>query len=119
MCQVEFLVGQTVHELRYWPGNLRLVFDPEPSLYADVGTFDYITTSGDKCHVVAEQPSTVGPAMEIAGKTVERVDTAEGVLTLSFADRSALRCAPQERVEAWQVVGGSPIGSSSVCRGAS
>jgi hypothetical protein len=39
---------------------------------------------------------------------VYRVSTDDGTLDLAFSDGSSLRCPPDDRYEAWQVVGGFP-----------
>jgi hypothetical protein len=44
----------------------------------------------------------------LVGNVVSDTSTQDGALVLSFADGSLLRCEPDKRYEAWQVVGGSP-----------
>lgn len=110
---LDFLVGQTVDELRYsTPGNLRLVLDigdgVEPALYADLGhslLFDF----EERVHEIdPEDPTTVGPVLWVVGKEIQGVNAEGGALSLVFSDGSRVRCEPQEDYEAWQVVGGSP-----------
>jgi hypothetical protein len=96
MSELDFLVGETVEEIRYSaPGNLRVVFDGgdrvEPDLYADLGPFEPTARAGDIHSVDAQDPNTVGPVMRLVGCRVENVDTEGCVLTLSFSDGSHLR----------------------------
>jgi hypothetical protein len=52
------------------------------------------------------QPSQSWRLFGIAGETVERVaTTTSGVLRLEFSDGSTIRCEPDPKYEAWQVVG--------------
>lgn len=113
MSDLNFLIGQTVDELRYSvPGNLRMVFDEgkrvEPVLYADLGPFEFLDGKGNQHEVDPEDPESLGPVLSTVGRRVEAVDTEGGVLTLTFSDASRLQCKPHDRYEAWQVVGGSP-----------
>ncbi len=110
--EVDFLVGQTVNELRYWGADLRLVFDAgdraEPALYADAGQCTYVNSDGDESIVAPERPLTVAPVLETVGRQISEASTEVGVLALTFDDGSRLRCEPDDHFEAWQVVGGSP-----------
>jgi hypothetical protein len=110
---LDFLIGQTVNELRYSvPGNLRMVFDigerVEPALYAELGPFEFLDPKGDQHDVDPEDHESLGPILSTVGRLIEAVDTEGGVLSLTFSDASRLRCDPHDRYEAWQVVGGSP-----------
>lgn len=111
MSEVDFLIGQQVKELRYGHG-LRIVFDlgdsVEPSLYADLGKFEYVGATNETFSIDTDVPETVAPALRLTGATVVATATADGVLLLVFSDTSSLRCYPDERYEAWQVVGGCP-----------
>jgi hypothetical protein len=96
--EIDFLVGQTVVEVRY---DERVVFDsgiePEPRLYADVGSA--VCLDGHGAHVSVE---------DLAGRTIGEVSTNGGVLQIGFTDGATLRSEPDPDVEAWQVVGGRP-----------
>ena len=113
MSDLDFLIGQTVYELRYSaPGNLRLVFDlgdrVEPALYADLGSLEFVDREGNQHRIDPEDPATVGPVLRTVGRQIEAVDCRRGTLTLAFSDASRLRCDPHNDYEAWQVAGGSP-----------
>jgi Family of unknown function (DUF6188) len=113
MSEIDFLVGQTVVELRYPANGLRVVFDAgervEPALYADIEeAFAFTDGSGEIHQIRLDEPSTLASVLSIAGQTVVAVSTDDAVLDLSFADGSSLRCDPHPEYEAWQVVGGSP-----------
>lgn len=102
MSEIEFLVGKTVVEVQRNPwGGARIIFDlgdgPAPALYADVGSCLYEDESG-VTRVLTGMVSTV----------ISDASTEHGTLVLSFTDGSLLRCAPDARYEAWEVVGGSP-----------
>lgn len=112
MADLDFLVGETVDELRYSvPGSLRIVFDVgnrvEPALYADLGAFEFIDGAGEQHQVDPEDPITVGPVLTAVGKQIQAIDTEGGALSLLFSDESRVRCEPHNDYEAWQVVGGS------------
>lgn len=102
MSEIEFLVGKTVVEVQRNPGGgARIIFDlgdgPAPALYADVGSCLYEDEEG-VTRVLTGMVSTV----------ISDTSTDNGTLVLSFTDGSLLRCAPDPRYEAWEVVGGSP-----------
>lgn len=102
MSEVEFLVGRTVVAVQSNPDeSARIIFDlgdkPEPALYATVGACTYHDSRG-VTRLLASMVNSV----------VADTSTEDGTLVLSFADGSLLRCQPDERYEAWQVVGGSP-----------
>jgi hypothetical protein len=102
MSEVGFLVGRVVVAVQSNPDeSARIIFDlgdkPEPALYATVGACTYQDSQG----VTRLLASMVNSA-------VSDTSTEGGTLVLSFADGSLLRCEPDERYEAWQVVGGSP-----------
>jgi hypothetical protein len=110
---LDFLVGQTIDELRYSvPGSLRVVFDAgdrvEPALYADLGPSEFYDSERERHELDPEDPATLGPVLSTVGKQIEAVDTEGGALSLLFSDRSRVRCNPRIDYEAWQVVGGSP-----------
>ena len=96
------LGGKTVVEVR---DDDRIVFEagtnPEPRLYADVGTSLFADGNGQPLAL----PSLVG-------SVVASASISDSVLSLSFTDGATLRCAPSEEYEAWQVVGGFVV----VCR---
>jgi hypothetical protein len=99
---VGFLVGRTVVEVQRNPGGgARIIFDlgdgPEPALYADVGSCLYEDGSG-----------VTRVLTGMASGVVSDTSAEGGTLVLSFTDGSVLRCAPDPRHEAWEVVGGSP-----------
>ena len=113
MSDLDFLLGQTVYELRYSaPGNLRMVFDAGdlvcPALYADLGAFEFVDEGGVRHQVDPEDPATLGPVLRTVGLQIEAVDSQGGTLSLSFSDTSRLRCRPHDAYEAWEVAGGSP-----------
>jgi hypothetical protein len=95
---IDFLVGQTVVEVRH---GERLVFDadtdPEPRLYADVGNAVCLDEHGQRVSVI-----------DLAGRTVAGASTEGGALQITFTDGTTLRSVPDPDIEAWQVVGGSP-----------
>lgn len=98
--EVAFLVGREVVELQANPdGSTRIVFElgDQPALYADVG--ESICTDAD---------GSSRMLASVKGGAVARTSTEGGTLTLVFADGSRLRCEPDPRFEAWQVVGGTP-----------
>jgi Family of unknown function (DUF6188) len=102
MSEVGFLVGRAVVAVRRNPdGSARIIFDlgdrPESALYADVGACIFEDRSG-----VALVPASM------VSSVVSDTSTDDGTLMLSFANGSLLRCEPDARYEAWQVVGGSP-----------
>jgi hypothetical protein len=111
MSEVDFLIGRVVEELRIRNG-IRVVFDSGesvcPALYAGIGTCTYLDAEGKRHEVVGEDVWTFGPVLDIVGKEVKSVATAEGTLVLNFTDGGSLRCPPDDRYEAWEVVGGSP-----------
>jgi hypothetical protein len=91
---LDFLVGQTVDELRYSvPGNLRMVFDAggqvEPALYADLGPFEFVDGGGDRHEVDPEDPATVGPVLRTVGRQIQDVGNPGGALTLASQTRAA------------------------------
>jgi hypothetical protein len=117
---VEFLIGRVVEEVRYGSG-LRIVFDlgdrVEPALYADLGRFVFTDPDGVEHQVDEDDPVSVGPALSMVGQTVASAATDDrAALELRVSNGSGLRCEPDERFEAWQVVGGSPA-SLIVCVG--
>ena len=102
MSEVGFLVGRAVVAVQSNPGGgARIIFDlgdkPEPALYADVGTCTYEDGNGVARVLVS-----------MVRSVVSGTSTEGGTLLLSFAGGSLLRCEPDPRYEAWQVVGGSP-----------
>jgi hypothetical protein len=109
--ECDFLVGRSIDELRIRNG-IRVVFElgdqVTPALYADIGTCTYVDAQGRRHEVAGEDVSTFGPLLEIVGKEVSRVATADGTLILEFTDSSSVQCPPHDRYEAWEVVGGSP-----------
>lgn len=110
---IDFLVGRTVHEVRYG-SSFRIVFDlgdrVEPALYADLAeAFSYTTPRGDVVQAILDRPETLGNALAIVGTEVRRAEaTGEGALHVSFSDGSRIDCDAHPQFEAWQVVGGSP-----------
>jgi hypothetical protein len=98
MSEVDFLVGQTVIEVT---DEGRIVFvdgtGPVPSLYAAVGDCLCSDANGESLQIE-----------RLAGRRVGATSTEAGTLTLSFRDGASLRCEPDERFEAWEVVGGYP-----------
>jgi Family of unknown function (DUF6188) len=114
MSELDFLIGQTVEEFRYPANGLRVVFDSgdhvEPRLYADLeGAFRFVDSAGTT-HVVDDDLSSLGAVFAVAGEKVERVSTTDGVLALHFSDGNSIHCEPDPDYEAWQVVGGDPLG---------
>jgi Family of unknown function (DUF6188) len=102
MSEVGFLIGRPVVAVQGNPDETaRIIFDlgdkPEPALYATVGACSYEDGSG-VTRLLASMVDSV----------VSDTSTEGGTLVLSFSDGSLLRCEPDERYEAWQVVGGSP-----------
>ena len=102
MSEVGFLVGRAVVAVRRNPdGRARIIFDlrdgPEPALYADIAACTFEDRSG----------ATLLPASMVSS-VVSDTSTDDGTLMLSYADGSLLRCEPDARYEAWQVIGGSP-----------
>jgi Family of unknown function (DUF6188) len=102
MSEVGFLIGRPVVAVQGNPDETaRIIFDlgdkPEPALYATVGACSYEDSSG-VTRLLASMFDSV----------VSDTSTEGGTLVLSFSDGSLLRCEPDERYEAWQVVGGSP-----------
>jgi hypothetical protein len=111
--EVDFLVARVVEQLRYPANGLRIVFDQGDrvcqALYADLEQpFTFVTASGEVHHADPSDPASLGPVLALAGETVERVSTADAILTLVFLDGSSLRCEPHPHYEAWQVCGGTP-----------
>ncbi len=102
MSEVGFLVGSSVVEVQRNPGGgARIIFDlgdgPAPALYADVGS------------CLCEDGTGVTRVLTgMVKSVVSDTSTEDGTLMLSFTDGSVLRCAPDPRYEAWEVVGGSP-----------
>jgi Family of unknown function (DUF6188) len=112
MNEVAFLAGRVIVEVRYGHG-LRIVLDlgdrVEPALYVDVSCFVFTNAEGLQDRVDADDPVTVGPSLSMVGQTVVSALTDDhAALELGLSDGSSLRCEPDERFEAWQVVGGSP-----------
>jgi Family of unknown function (DUF6188) len=102
MSEVGFLIGRPVVAVQGNPDETaRIIFDlgdkPEPALYATVGACSYEDGSG-VTRLLASMVDSV----------VSDTSTEGGTLVLSLSDGSLLRCEPDERYEAWQVVGGSP-----------
>ncbi len=97
MNEIDFLVGETVVDVR----DERIIFDggaePEPLLYADVSPSVCVDNDGAPLAVA-----------DLVGRAVASASTVGGTLMLTFTDGATLRCAPSEDYEAWQVVGGSP-----------
>lgn len=98
MSEIDFLIGQTVVEVR---DDDRIVFEagnePEPSLYADVG------------RVVCLDPDGKPLALpELVGRAISQASTTDGTLLVTFTDGATLRTPPDPNHEAWQVVGGTP-----------
>jgi hypothetical protein len=113
MGTVDFLVGKSVTEIRYFgQTDIRIVFDPgeksEPALYADMSTPVLGTRDGATYAVSPKDPASVGPVLAIVGQEVEGAVIEDGALTLGLSDGSKIRCEPDDRYEAWQVVGGTP-----------
>jgi hypothetical protein len=113
MSEVDFLIGQTINEIRYYAeGTFRLVFDAgdrvEPRLYADLGPFSYVDPTGATHGILPDSPATVAPALMALGRRIDAVKLEDGVLTLMLSDASQVRCEPHDLYEAWQVVGGFP-----------
>ena len=114
MSEVDFLVGKVVDEIRYSaPGNLSMVFEVGdgvvPALYATLGcSCVFVDSAGNTHNIEPDTPATVGPILISVNQRVDRVGTDDGTLDLAFSDGSRLRCAPDDRYEAWQVVGGFP-----------
>jgi Family of unknown function (DUF6188) len=111
--EIDFLIGQTVEELRYPANGLRIVFDSGdlvcPALYADLEqAFSFVDTSGNRHHADPAEPASLAPVLSIAGETVAAVSTDDAVLYLGFSDGANIRCEPHPDYEAWQVCGGSP-----------
>ena len=112
MTALDFLIGRKITEIRYGLG-LRVVFDAgervEPALYADLGPFEF-AADGEEPHLIdPARPASVGPALSLVEKTVaQAIAQEDGTLDLQFVGGGHLSCPPQENVEAWQVVGGSP-----------
>src|SRR5919197_5897997 len=97
MSEIDFLVGETVVDVR---DDERLVFayaGPESDLYADLGPSVTLDTRGAAL-----------PISNLVGHTVAAASTAGGALRLTFTDGSTIRCDPSDEYEAWQVVGGKP-----------
>jgi hypothetical protein len=97
--ELVFLAGRTVVEIR--DGD-RIVFEagaePEPRLYADVGS-----------PVFADRDGKTLRMADLMGRTVASGSaSSNGVLLLTFTDGATLRCSPNPEYEAWQVVGGKP-----------
>jgi Family of unknown function (DUF6188) len=95
---LDFLVGKTVTEIR---DERRIVFIagscPAPDLYADAGTPEVLGSDG-----------LTMPLAALVGRTVSTASADDGTLLLTFNDGSLLRCNPDPRYEAWEVVGGDP-----------
>jgi hypothetical protein len=113
--ELDFLIGQTVERFHYPANGIRVVFKhesdrAEPDLYVDLeSTFTY-TDSAGTVHVVDDDLSALGAVFSLAGEKVEGVSVADGVLRLEFSRGRSIRCEPDPAVEAWQVVGGDPLG---------
>jgi Family of unknown function (DUF6188) len=110
--ELAFLVGRVIEEVRYGHG-LRIVFElgdrVEPALYADVGRFRFTDAGGNEHEVDTDDPVSVGVALAMVGqKVVKAGSDGRAALELELSDGSSLQCEPDERFEAWQVVGGSP-----------
>jgi hypothetical protein len=89
--ELDFLVGETVVELRYLPPTgVWIVFDrgdrPEPALYASVSSFTYVDPSGRKPPAAVNNPASVGPALAIVRTTVEAATAEHGVLVLAMSN---------------------------------
>jgi hypothetical protein len=86
----------------------RVIFElgdkPSPKLYADVTDCLYTDRIGE---TRVFDPSE-DALSALVGSVVSETSTDGGALRLTFADGSALSCAPIATYEAWQVVGGSP-----------
>src|SRR5215471_2891548 len=99
MLEIDFLVGETVIEVRK---DYRIVFDvgadPAPRLYADV-------IEPRLCLDSDHQPLSLAC---LVGRTVASASTAGGVLSLAFTDGATVRCDLFEDFEAWQVVSTQP-----------
>jgi hypothetical protein len=97
MSEIDFLVGETLANVR---DDDRLVFayaGQEADLYADVGPCVTLDAQGE-----------VVPMSDLVGRTVAATSTAGGSLRLTFTDGSTIRCDPSDDYEAWQVSGGKP-----------
>jgi Family of unknown function (DUF6188) len=97
MSEIDFLVGETVVDVRE---TERLVFAyarPEADLYADLGPSVTLGPQGE-----------VLPMSDLVGRTVAATSTAGGSLRLTFTDGSTVRCDPSDEYEAWEVSGGKP-----------
>jgi len=66
-------------------------------MYADVGDCECLDADGFSL--------ALG---DLVRRTVVAASATDGVLTLKFTDGVTLRCPPDPKYEAWQVVGGSP-----------
>jgi len=113
MSELDFLLGEVVDQIRYSaPGNLWMVFEVGdgvvPARYATLGPCVFVDSAGNTHDIEPATPATVGPIFVSLNQRVDRVGTDDGTLDLTFSDGSRLRCAPDDRYEAWQVVGGSP-----------
>jgi Family of unknown function (DUF6188) len=97
---LDFLVGKTVTETREGSRN-RIVFvpgsRPAPELYVDASAPEAVGGDGISLPLVA-----------LVGRTVSAASADDGTLRLAFDDGSLLRCRPDPKYEAWEVVGGDP-----------
>jgi hypothetical protein len=95
---LDFLVGKTVAEIR---DECRVVFipgsHPAPDLYAAASAPEVFGSDG-----------LTMPLAALIGRTVSTASADDGTLLLTFNDGSLLRCHPDPRYEAWEVVGGDP-----------
>ncbi len=116
---LDSLVGATLHELRLGgSGQLRLQFAhadrDDLNLYADISDATLTTTDGVEHAIDGDELSTLMPLVRVVQRAVAVAHARGGTLTIGFDDGSSLRCPPDERYEAWEVVGGSPY-SLVVC----
>ena len=104
---LDFLIGETVVEIR----GTQIVFEtgtrPEPRLYVNA-EFPPVCADGD---------GTPLPLASLVGRTVVSASASNGVLSLAFADGATVRCEPDPQHEAWQVEGGQPHSWIVCCPG--
>jgi hypothetical protein len=100
MGTVDFLVGKSVTEIRYFgQTDIRIVFDPgeksEPALYADMSTPVLGTRDGATYAVSPKDPASVGPpVLAIVGQEVEGAVIEDGALTLGLSDGKRFAVSP-------------------------
>jgi hypothetical protein len=78
MNEVDFLVGETVSEVRFGR-SVRIVSDEgeqlEPAIYVDIGRYTLIDPSGTEHEQDEAHPEKLGPTLALVGKQVLTTST--------------------------------------------